>query len=198
MKLERITIVALAAIAVFTVAGCDKPKKETESPKTDTVRSPRARQTQGNAFADLRKQALAATPGMLNLSLPDDKTIVYGIVMDWDMGNVVASTVSYATGDASMYLSSGGGVIGGGQHEDISKASKKFTAMAQNLIGMAARTSETPLPGPNEIRFYFLTTDGLYVGKERMENFRNNSSPWLGLFAQGNNVLAELRKTSGG
>jgi hypothetical protein len=65
-----------------------------------------------NLFEVLRKQAFDITPLQLELTL--NGTEIYGVIMDWDLGNGIMTLVTYKTGDASMYLSSGGGVIGGG------------------------------------------------------------------------------------
>jgi hypothetical protein len=116
--------------------------------------------------------------------------------MDWEMGGATASTVAYQTGDASLYLSSGGGVIGGGQHQNVNSASKQFVSLAQTFLDKTTKTETTPLPATDEVKFYLLTNQGIFVGKETMKNFENNSSAWLKLFEEGNNVLTELRKTS--
>jgi hypothetical protein len=47
------------------------------------------------------------TPDHLNLTLDESKTIVYGTIMDWDIGETIVTVVAFKTGDASMYLSSG-------------------------------------------------------------------------------------------
>jgi hypothetical protein len=140
--------------------------------------------------------AFTATPEQLGLSLPTDKTVVYGVVMDWEMGGATATTVSYQTGDASLYLSSGGGVIGGGQHQNVNSAAKQFVTLAQTFLDKTAKTETTPLPATDEVKFYLLTNKGVFVGQETMKNFENNSSSWLKLFEEGNNVLTELRMTS--
>ena len=116
--------------------------------------------------------------------------------MDWEMGGATASTVTYQTGDASLYLSSGGGVIGGGQHKNVNSAVKSFVNLAQSYLDKTIKTELTPLPNTDEMKFYLLTNKGIFVGQEHMKNFENNSSPWLKLFEEGNRVLTELRKTS--
>ena len=40
-----------------------------------------------NPYPGLRVQAFSATPDKLNLKLDMTKTIVFGAVMDWDMGD---------------------------------------------------------------------------------------------------------------
>jgi len=54
--------------------------------------------------------------------------------MDWDLGDGIATFISFSTGDASMYLSSGGGLIGGGHHENVSVAAKTFVDKAQQYL----------------------------------------------------------------
>jgi regulator of RNase E activity RraB len=162
---------------------------------TDPSQSDKTETTE-NAFEGLRNMAFSATPEQIGLSLPTDKTVVYGIVMDWEMGGATATTVSYQSGDASLYLSSGGGVIGGGQYQNVNSAAKQFVTLAQTFLDKTAKTQTTPLPPTDEVKFYLLTNKGVFVGQETMKNFENNSSSWLKLFEEGNNVLTELRKTS--
>jgi hypothetical protein len=152
-------------------------------------------QLKDNPYEELRNKALKVSPKDLGLSL-NENTVVYGVVMDWEMGGAIATTVTYQTGDASLYLSSGGGVIGGGGHKNVNNAAKRFVNLAQTFINVALRTETTPLPEKNSVKFYLLTNKGIYVGQETMNNFENSSSVWLKLFEEGNNVLSELRVIS--
>ena len=97
-----------------------------------------------------------------------DKIIVYGIIMDCEINGGVATTVSYQTGDASLYLSSGGGVIGGGKYQSVNNAAKGFVALAQNFLDKAIKTKITSPPSAGEVNFFLLTNKGLYLGKEQM------------------------------
>jgi len=153
-------------------------------------------ETSESPFEGLRDMAFTSTPEQLGLSLTSDKTIVYGVIMDWEMGGATATTVSYQTGDAGLYLSTGGGVIGGGQHQSVNSAAKQFVSLAQRFLDKTTITETTPLPSTDEVRFYLLTNKGVFVGQEQMKNFENHSSSWLKLFEEGNNVLTELRKSS--
>ena len=199
MKMAYIIIgIVLVGGLVFYLTSCGN--KSTANDKQSTTdqgtTKPKVHQTKENAFEGLRNMAFTATPEQLGLSLPTDKTIVYGVIMDWEMGGATATTVSYQTGDASLYLSSGGGVIGGGQHQNVNSAAKQFVSLAQTFVDKTTKTELTPLPPTNEVTFYLLTNKGVYVGQEQMKNFENNSSSWLKLFEEGNSVLTELRKTS--
>ena len=182
---------------VYFLTSCGD-KKTHSNPKTtqqDTTKQ-KTIETKENAFEGLRNMAFSATPEQLELSLPTDKTIVYGIIMDWGMNGATATIVSYQTGDASLYLSSGGGVIGGGQHENVSSAAKHFVSLGQSFLDKTTKTEKTTLPQTDVIKFYLLTNKGIFVGQEQMKNFENRSSTWLSLFEEANLLLTELRKTT--
>jgi hypothetical protein len=181
----------------FYLTSCgNKANAENNQSSEQAKTIPKVHQTKDNAYEELRNMAFKATPEQLNISLPKDNTIVYGVVMDWEMGGATASTVAYQTGDASLYLSTGGGVIGGGQHLSVNNASKKFISLAQTFLDKTTKTEKTDLPKAKEVKFYLLTNKGIYVGQELVQNFENSSSIWLKLFEEGNNVLTELRNIS--
>ncbi len=183
---------------VFYLTSCrNKPTANYKQTATyQGTSKPKVYQTKENAFEGLRNMAFSAIPEQLGLSLPTDNTVVYGVIMDWQMGEATASTVAYQTGDASLYLSSGGGVIGGGQHQNVNSSVKQFVSLAQTFLDKTTKTETTPLPSTDEVKFYLLTNHGIFVGQEQMKNFENNSSTWLKLFEEGNNVLTELRNTN--
>lgn len=198
MKITYIIIgIIIAGVLVFYLTSFGNKSTATDKQTVDQdTAKPKIHQTKKNTYEDLRNMAFSATPEQLGLSLPKDNTVVYGIIMDWEMGGATATTVAYQTGDASLYLSSGGGVIGGGQHQNVNNAAKQFVSLAQTFLEKTIKTETTTLPSTGEVKFYLLTNKGFFVGKETIKNFENNSSSWLKLFEEGNNVLTELRKTS--
>lgn len=189
----------LAIWILFYISACGNQSKVNNKnliSDQDTSK-PKTQESKENAFEDLRNIAFTIPPEQLGvISILPDKTVVYGIIMDWGMNGATASIVAYQTGDASLYLSSGGGVIGGGQHENVNSAAKDFVSLAQTFLKKATKTEKTTLPSTDEVQFYLLTNKGVYVGMEQVKNFENNSSPWLKLFEEGNKVLAELRSIS--
>jgi hypothetical protein len=205
MKLRRIlTSIILISSLTFNLTSCDnKPvaneeeiitEQDTTKQNQDTVS--KTQQPKENPYDGLRNMAFTVKPEQLGLSLPADKTIVYGVIMDWGLESGIATTVTYQTGDASLYLSSGGGVIGGGQYPNVNSAAKKFVVLGQTFLRKATKTAATPSPGKDVVKFYFLTNKGIYVGEDQMKNFDSKSSPWFDLFEEGNKVLTELRMTS--
>ena len=197
MKIVLLILIFIGGI-VFVTSSCTNKsnekltqnigkKKNSENEKINSKENP---------FVELRNKAFKVKPEELGIVLSNEETKVFGIIMDWEMGGATASTISYQTGDASLYLSSGGGVIGGGTHPNVKIEAENFVRMAQSYLEKTLKTENNKLPETNNVNFYLLTNKGLYVGIEKIENFENNSSEWLQLFEQGNRVLSELRKIS--
>lgn len=183
---------------IFWLLGCGndlKSNAQAIQPNGNKMQTP-ANKPADNPYEDVRNMALNTTPEMLGLKIASDKTKVYGVVMDSNIGTGIATYAFFQTGDASLYTSTGGGVIGGGYHENVKKAAIAFIDKAQAYLNKATKTETTPLPPENSVKFYFLTNKGKFVAEEKRENFDNNSSQWLGLFLEANKVGNELRLVS--
>ena len=191
------SILALGLIIYLTSCGNKSTSSDNQNTSAQDTSKQKVIHPKENTYEGLRNMAFTVSPDTLGLNLSKDKTEVYGVIMDWEMGGAVATTIAYMTGDASMYTSTGGGVIGGGQHQNVNSAAKQLIKVAQIYLDKAVKTETTPLPQTDNVKFYILTNKGIYVGQEVMSNFENNSSKWLGLFEQSNIVLTELRKSVG-
>jgi len=148
-----------------------------------------------NPYAGLRDMALQTTPGQLGIDPGADPSGVYGVVLDWPLKEGIISLVCFSSGDASMYTSTGGGMIGGGSHDAIKSAAKEFVQKAQGYLKLAVKTDTVELPDADELQFCFLTASGIFTARESFSLIKNNSSAWLPLFAEANNVIAALRTT---
>ena len=183
---------------VFYQSSC-KNKSISESktnPAGQDTATSTAQQTTANIYSDLRGMAFGMTPEKLQISLPADQPIVFGVIMDWGIDTATATLVAYKTGDASMYLSTGGGVIGGGQHQNASSAAKQYINLAQAYLDKSTKSDNNILPQRDEVKFYLLTNKGTFAGQDVIKNFENSTSAWLPLFEEANKVLTELRLIS--
>lgn len=194
MKMTTYIIIgAVIIIASGIFIACKHKNQSADNQENEQTEN--KSEQQENPFNDLRQMALSATPEQLGLETSNE-TKVFGIVMDWDLGDGIATVTAYETGDASMYLSSGGGVIGGGQHDNVRQAVLPYVQLGQGFLTKGVKTESTPLPDKNCVRFYLLTNQGIYYAQEKMENIENESSDWLELFEEANKVLTELRLTT--
>jgi len=77
--------------------------------------------------------------------LPEGDSEIFGVIMDWEIGGGFATLVVFKTGYASIYLSSGGGVIGGGPNPNVNRAAKLFVDQAKNYFDKSNRMYAIPL-----------------------------------------------------
>lgn len=180
-----IALVIVVVAAYFFIS-----RKSSANEQETSVRDHKLEQ---NPFNDLRNQAFGVTKEQLELA---DDNEIYGLIMDWDLGDGIMTLITFRTGDASMYLSSGGGVIGGGQHENVRIAVDNYLNTAERFLNSTEQVDHLNLPTTNSVNFYFLTTNGRFLTTEVIDNFENESSKIYGLFNEANNVITELRMTT--
>jgi len=171
---------------LFICPSCSRKNEKEESKSIITEKD--------NPYLELRNKALTVHPEDLNISLPDKDIFVYGVVMDWEINGTIVTTVAYNTGDASMYFSSGGGIIGGGAHKNINAAARLFVEKAAATVNLKSTiTEKMPLPVKDYVAFYVLSNKGIYAEYEKLQNLESHTSPLTALFGEGNNLITELR-----
>ena len=151
------------------------------------------RKVSENMYPSLRRKAFAVTPEELNLKPDSNKTIAYGAIMDWNIGQAVITVVAFQTGDASMYVSAGQIYIGGYAHTNVKNAGLAFVSGAQDYLSKAFPTTNISLPQKDRVKFYILTNKGKYGFEETVQNLENKNSEWSKMFDLGNDVITQYR-----
>jgi hypothetical protein len=145
--------------------------------------------------AQLRESVFTSDPAKLGIPLRPGEA--WGIVMDTSYPKAVASLVSLADGSASIYISSGGGYIGGQGRPAVRDAAKAFVRAATANLSRLARVSEHPLPSVGRTRFYVLTPEGLFTAEAAEKELGENHHALSPLFHAGQDVITQFRLTSG-
>ncbi len=148
-----------------------------------------------NPYHDMRGRALSFSAQELGIPTSASDTITYGVILDWHLEHGIATIIAFQTGDASMYLSSGGGILGGSGHPTVVAAARQLVSDAGAFLPLTVPSPDTTLPNPDELTFYLLTPHGRQVGRTTMTEIENGTSPWLPLFEQANHVITTLRQT---
>ena len=115
------------------------------------------------------------------------------MLMELGLGNGVATIVSLVDGSTSMYLSSGGGIIGGGGHEHVRNAASRFVLKGEEFLPRFLATGTFPLPDPEQVLFYALTYEGGFVAQASNEELMAERSELTPLFGAGQDVISALR-----
>ena len=178
-----LTKIACIIAIIGAFAGCQK--KETPLGKKDAP-----------IFGDLRNQVLALTAEASGIP-PLGTNAVFGVVMDIGFPEGWATIVALADGNASLYLSGGGGVIGGVGHEKVRQAAIAMNQVADTFVKQTKATISTPLPKPGEVTFYILTTRGILTATAKEEDLGEERDELSPLFYAAQDVITQLRLVSG-
>lgn len=162
-------------------SGIERPVKKAESPEV--------------VYANLRKKAFLTSPQNLGPAGDVKEDEAYGVIMEMGISDSVLTLACFADGDAGLYYQSGGGMKGGGAHENVRKAAKDFVALAQKAIPRMTKASggDQPLPGSGKVCFYALTPKGVLTTQVDREAM-GESHPLVPLFYAGQEVVAQMRQ----
>jgi hypothetical protein len=173
----------------FVLRARSKSAHEGDSP----IASNPSNKDPASAGKELRRMMLTMSPQDLGVSSSKEFSCVYGILMDWPIGEQTATIFSTSTGSASLYTTSTFGIIGGEGHASVRAASAAFVKAADRFYDLASSTSEYPYPAGDNIRFYLLTFHGVRVIETDMASVTQGSGPYAELFGLGQTVMTELR-----
>ncbi len=115
--------------------------------------------------------------------------------MDWGVNNGTATVVAVADGTVSIYLSGGGGSLGGGQgHAAIRAAGQKLLNLAKESLPRMQKTTEYPLPGRGQVYFYVRTTEGVFTARTSQEELNSRSHPFRYLGDAAQEIITQYRQ----
>ncbi len=149
-----------------------------------------------DSYNGLRTLALNVSATDLKLKVPDSQTFIYGVVMDWNIGEVVVTLAAYINGAANMYLSTNEKITGGGKNPKVGNLAIGFVTSAAEYLGRAIPVAGDDVPLKECVRFYFLTNKGKFAAQEQVIYMEDKSSAWYPLFEKGNEVICEMRDSA--
>lgn len=180
-------IVLITSLVLYSCKG--KLKSDDKLIQNENVESTKIKE---NPYSKLRTQAINVTAEQLQLKLDSDNA-VYGIAMDWNMGDAIVTVFSFTTGDASVYISTGQIFMGGYAHETVINSAKEFVKIGGKYFSKATRTDRIEPTNESKVDFYLLTISGKYYIEEELSLLENGKSELSELFKAGNKVITEYR-----
>jgi hypothetical protein len=117
-------------------------------------------------------------------------------VMELSVDRAIATIVAVADGSVSMYLSTGGGVIGAGDHVAVRAEGQRFRSVVAESRGLLVRTAEFPLPRAGEVRFHARLGEDRFTAVAPEATLRAGRHVLAPLYAAGQDLLTEIRLAS--
>lgn len=191
MKIAALSTLVLVATLIvwFALSRKAQAGKSGQDRLSSNATGPAAKHT----YTDLRNRALQSTRTTLNLPPTADSTQAWGVLMDWGIPQGTATVVALADGSASVYLSSGGGFIGGEGHETIRKAAQRMVSVAREVQAQMKATTTYPLPKEGEVVFYSLTDNGVFTAHAAEEDLKSGQGSLSKLANAGQDVISQYR-----
>jgi hypothetical protein len=180
-----IVVAILAVVAGLAVASLYRKRIQAAS-KASHLRNL-------NPYLDLRKLFLTTSREAIGISAPVNANEPWAVAMDWNSGDWIATIAAASDGTASVYLSNGGGFIGGQGVPIINAAAKDCVQKAATAMPHMLPTEEFPLPAPGEVNLYVLTDSGVRMGKGKTSEFEAGQTELSALANSAQNILTQFR-----
>jgi hypothetical protein len=145
------------------------------------------------AAKDVRSQVLALDPA--TIQIPDGHWQgAFVAVMEIGMERGTASLVAVADGTVSLYTSTGGGTIGGGEYLSVREAGERFLRSAAEAAPSMQHAADFPLPVAGTVRFHVRTPDGDTSAGVVESVLRARRHALARLYLAGQDVITEIRQ----
>ncbi len=190
MKAAILVVVLFAAVATWLVLRVRQHSVKAAEP-AHHLGSDRT-----NAGRELRLMMLNSAPKELGATPTREYPRIYGLLMDWPLGDQIATVFATSTGAASLYTTAAFGILGGEAHEAVRNAAAKFVRAADRYLEAAIPTTEFPYPAEDRVRFYLLTFEGVRFIDTELAAMSNSGTQFAVLFGNGQEVLTKLRIAS--
>jgi hypothetical protein len=171
MKCYAIAVVSLFAIFSVTECAAQHSSSGMSEPSKNPIKDPK------EMYPQLRKMMLQGSREKFSLPPTAKRTEPWGVVMDWGVENGTATVVAMSDGSASVYLSSGGGYMGGKGIEPVRLAAQKAVEIAREVESPRDPTTSYPLPETHGVFFYFLTDAGVFICRTTEQELNSRNHP---------------------
>jgi hypothetical protein len=123
-------------------------------------------------YPKLRERALQMRiPGL-------NKEIVQAVLMDWHVDNGIMTVLAAIDGTGSIYLSSGGGFIGGSKKEHTIRETALFAVRLGTILkSQFTKTENFALPTPENVGFFLVTGEDVLATQASREAVLAGNDP---------------------
>jgi hypothetical protein len=188
MKIALVIVVVAAVVAIGLVAKSRSQASSGIKPDSNAKAS-----EPKDVYFGLRNRMLQGSRSKFSLPPTAKPTEPWGVLMDWGVRDGTAAVVAMSDGSASVYLSSGGGYLGGIGQEPIRKAAQNAVEVARGVQLPSQAATDYPLPVQHAVFFYFLTDAGVFVLRTSEKDLGSPTHPLRRVGDAMQGVITEYR-----
>jgi hypothetical protein len=142
-------------------------------------------------YSRLRDQILSLQADTVASLLGDSP--ILAVLMETGYDKAASTLVTAVDGTVSFYFSSGGGMLGFGQHEEVRAVALEYLTFARQFLSLAKPTTVFPLPAKRHTTFYFVTKNGVLSVTAKADDLGNGRLPLSPLFRKAHEVITQAR-----
>lgn len=154
-----------------------------------------------SSYEDLRAQVLSPENIRMAVKTPEDGAPyppVLGVALEESMDAGSYFVFGLLSGTASLYLSSGGGSLGGEGQAPVKNAAIALTTLGAGYADKAPVVEAAPVPAANRVQFILLGADGIRAIEFAQSEVSSDGHEWQPLYAAAHEVITAFRVASGG
>jgi hypothetical protein len=144
----------------------------------------------------LRRKILDLDPATIGLDRLSESHQVWGALLETGFPKGTATLTALADGTTSLYLSTGGGLLGWGSDPRVAAASRSFLAAVEDHLELLSADTDSDVPVTGHVIIRALTFHGRRRGDAPEDDLGNGRHPLSAVFHAGHSVLTELRRVA--
>ncbi len=144
-------------------------------------------------YQGLRAQILGLDPATAGMQQGPEHQVLWGALMETGYPRGTATLVALADGTTSLYLSTGGGIIGGGFHRAVADATRSFLAELEHRLPMLRPDPDAALPATGWVIIRALTYTGRMYSEAAEDDLGHGRHELSPVFYAAHRVITELR-----
>jgi hypothetical protein len=117
------------------------------------------------------------------------------VVMEFGRPNAIVTLVGMSDGTASIYFSSGGGILGTGSDENVRQIAQEFADAGNAVLRSENIVSSHPVPVTAHVRFYLVAANVVKTVEAEENELGNNLHRCSSLFHKGHELIDAIRRT---
>jgi hypothetical protein len=145
----------------------------------------------------LREKLLSAKPSDFGLAATPELPRVWAALMEMRMSKANVSLVAVAEGSTSLYISTGGGVIGAGEHDPVRDGNRKLLTFIETALDLFVPIERPLEVFDDAVSFVVLTYEGLRGARDEEKKLEDRRSPLWPAYYLGQDVITKMRLATG-
>lgn len=144
-------------------------------------------------FQAIRNKLLSLDPQTVDISATPEHPRVWGVLMEFIVAGSVVTLAGLVDGTSSLYFSSGGGILGSGNHPKVGTAARELVGKAESALESFRIVREYPFPDEGLIRFYALTFNGILMAECLDKDVKDPLLGFSGLYEAAQDLITQVK-----